>query len=1137
LSGTLGSGAEQDMLSSAYDIKFAKIPLYKKKKFKELDMLCVRNSHLSAKVVVESISQCELGRAVLIICETIKDLDKIAEDFKLFKQIFPDVQFEVNTFRDEDESKITQKKLQPCDIIISTNIAGRGTDFKTVPQVETNGGLHVILTFCPTNQRVEDQAFGRTARQGNSGTAQIILIYDEIFNNLGGNKIIKELRDKNEIARINDIKNFKLAEIDYNDKIFGYFSEVYVELYLKHKNQPVFPYFLRDLKEFWAFWFEKKNNGKGKNPSEAEADFNQFKSEANEIINGKIRHNPYYLVKQAKILIDHDELDQAVEVLNEAINIGNSSEILYSAYFSLFEVSILKGNQLTERFVKALSNTLFIPYKKDDDYKHKAKENLNKAESALKIEIDIIKSLKDLSWILVGEKKNNIEQKDSLTDKESNFIPNHVKTVPKSPETEDNILTKHLLSRLACLETYLENLQSLKKQLESSDGLIIDKKIPNFLASLGKEELEKKKILNAEINEIDSVGLNDFYSVKKVYDVPTIVLNRAIAQILGGVAALAIGLAFPPALVCLAPIAGCLISEGVSDIVLELISQGEDEYSEKEYVKSKITSYGISIATMGLSAIASSIKILNKASKVCQAMSAAFQRSPFLKTIFNKVADKVAKLGQYFNRLKLEKISQNMNKLKLTRTELFKLTTKDIAIQTTKNVASGVIDVTITKPLLKNLLDSLKPYINSRIKEKIEKHEVKSKITPTSNKEHIMKLMTKILEGSLTEDATDCAKDITLGIMKSSKHSAVKNLAFVIDTVVDMVKISKYTNNFCESLNEKLNNNIKDGTDSDVISDLAEKLTEKVFSLLVKLVGKFSDRLIKDPLLNKAFDQSKKNNKPDETMEQSDKAKNIIVHDHETKNNHEYVNALNALGLKAGANSEEIKKAYRKYCILTHPDMKGGSNEAFHHIKNAYDILNRYNQSSNDAYTSNTNKPKPIEFPLILPPNAHMNDCGHRVLAKMLNVDRYDLTRKTGLYDTEKGSHLSDFITQFKTLGLDTRNIPFNANDLTGEKITKILDESKSSQAMLFINNPNNIDLGHILLAKFQDNKLVIFDYNKLENRQLSVDVFKSYTGNLLVPVDLDRNFININYSIVKNQEPHASLSKMESSGQKNERR
>lgn len=920
MSGTLGSGAEQDLISSAYNIKFAKIPTFKKKKFKELDLLCVKDSNLSAKIVVETIEQCENGRAVLIICETINDLDKIENDFKLFKKIFNDIQFNVNTFRDEDESKITQKVLQPGDVIISTNIAGRGTDFKTAPELETNGGLHVIVTFCPTNKRVEDQAFGRTSRQGKSGTAQIIHSFDEIFNSLGGGKIIKEIRDKNETARINDIKNVKLDEIDYNDKLFGYFSEVYVKLYLKHKNDPVYPYFLSDLKEFWAFWLEKNNNGKGKKLSQAEADFNQFKFEANEIINGKIRHNPYYLIKQAKQLIDQDELDKAEKTLNEAISIGNSSIILYSAYFKLFEISILKGNQLTERFVKIMANTIFIPYTKDESYKEKARDNLIKAESALKIEIDQIDSLFNdkisLELLLIEEKQKNI------------FI-------------------KHLTSRHACLTFYLNDLIELKKQLESEEGLILDKKIPNYLSTLEKAEKEKFQILNAEIYEIESAGLNELYSLKKVNDVPEIKLNRAIAQIAGGIGALAIGIAFPPAMLVCGPCAACLISEGVCDIVLELISNGEEEYSEKEYAKTKITSYGISIATMGLGAIASSIKILNKASKACQAISVALQKSPFLKSIFNKVADKIAKLGEYFNKLKLAKISQNMNKLSLSRKELFKLTVKDVAIETTKNAVSGGIEIKITKPLFQNILISLKPSIKTKVKECIEKHEVKNKITLQSKKDHINELTEQILEGDITQIATDCAKDITLGVLKSSDHSTIKNVALLINTVVDFSKITNYTNNFCNSLNERLNEEekyeekrLKYEEVNQLINTLADKLTEKIFSLIVELGGKFTDRFIKDPLLDKAANSFKKDKDNDPGNKIALFERINENHSRLHRNNTEYINALNTLGLKSGATFEMIRKAYRNNLLIYHPD-KGGSVEAFNKILNSYDLLTK----------------------------------------------------------------------------------------------------------------------------------------------------------------------------------------------------
>lgn len=40
-------------------------------------------------------------------------------------------------------------------IILSTNIAGQGTDIKLADKVNESGGLHVCLTFLPKNYRVE----------------------------------------------------------------------------------------------------------------------------------------------------------------------------------------------------------------------------------------------------------------------------------------------------------------------------------------------------------------------------------------------------------------------------------------------------------------------------------------------------------------------------------------------------------------------------------------------------------------------------------------------------------------------------------------------------------------------------------------------------------------------------------------------------------------------------------------------------------------------------------------------------------------------------------------------------------------------------------------------------------------------
>ena len=54
--------------------------------------------------------------------------------------------------RDRSYVKDDVDKLNPGDIMIGTNIIGRGTDFGLTPILFLNGGLHVIVTFLPSSR-------------------------------------------------------------------------------------------------------------------------------------------------------------------------------------------------------------------------------------------------------------------------------------------------------------------------------------------------------------------------------------------------------------------------------------------------------------------------------------------------------------------------------------------------------------------------------------------------------------------------------------------------------------------------------------------------------------------------------------------------------------------------------------------------------------------------------------------------------------------------------------------------------------------------------------------------------------------------------------------------------------------------
>jgi preprotein translocase subunit SecA len=78
----------------------------------------------------------------------------------------------LNATRLKDEAEIIALAGEQGRITIATNMAGRGTDIKPGHGVAALGGLHVIATERHESGRVDRQLFGRSARQGDPGSAQ-----------------------------------------------------------------------------------------------------------------------------------------------------------------------------------------------------------------------------------------------------------------------------------------------------------------------------------------------------------------------------------------------------------------------------------------------------------------------------------------------------------------------------------------------------------------------------------------------------------------------------------------------------------------------------------------------------------------------------------------------------------------------------------------------------------------------------------------------------------------------------------------------------------------------------------------------------------------------------------------------------
>jgi len=81
------------------------------------------------------------------------------------------------------------------NVTIATNMAGRGTDIKLGEGVAEIGGLHIVGTERHEARRIDNQLRGRAGRQGDAGSSEFFLSFDDdLMQIFGGDKIPKLLK-------------------------------------------------------------------------------------------------------------------------------------------------------------------------------------------------------------------------------------------------------------------------------------------------------------------------------------------------------------------------------------------------------------------------------------------------------------------------------------------------------------------------------------------------------------------------------------------------------------------------------------------------------------------------------------------------------------------------------------------------------------------------------------------------------------------------------------------------------------------------------------------------------------------------------------------------------------------------------
>ncbi|EMI09535.1 accessory Sec system translocase SecA2 [Anoxybacillus gonensis] len=162
-----------------YNLHVITVPTNKPRKRIDMEDLVYLTYEQKAKKIIAEIKKMnEIGRPVLIGTTSIAQSEKLSQLLRkegIKHQV-------LNAKTEEDEARIIALAGQRGQVMLATNMAGRGTDILLGEGVAELGGLHIIGTERHESNRIDMQLRGRAGRQGDPGSSQFIIsLEDELF--------------------------------------------------------------------------------------------------------------------------------------------------------------------------------------------------------------------------------------------------------------------------------------------------------------------------------------------------------------------------------------------------------------------------------------------------------------------------------------------------------------------------------------------------------------------------------------------------------------------------------------------------------------------------------------------------------------------------------------------------------------------------------------------------------------------------------------------------------------------------------------------------------------------------------------------------------------------------------------------
>ena len=180
LAGMTGSATpSKSEFWDTYGLPVVTIPTNKPVIREDLPDLIFKDKASKIKKIVDEVKKIHSqGRPILIGTTSIEQSETLSNELTKVK-----IEHQVlNAKTEADEAEIIAKAGQKSQVMIATNMAGRGTDIMLGEEVKALGGLYIIGTERHESGRIDMQLRGRAGRQGDPGASQFIIsLEDDLF--------------------------------------------------------------------------------------------------------------------------------------------------------------------------------------------------------------------------------------------------------------------------------------------------------------------------------------------------------------------------------------------------------------------------------------------------------------------------------------------------------------------------------------------------------------------------------------------------------------------------------------------------------------------------------------------------------------------------------------------------------------------------------------------------------------------------------------------------------------------------------------------------------------------------------------------------------------------------------------------